>query len=240
MENGTHRVYNFTMDTLDSKYLWGKLDFVFKSLKRAAKFKVAFGFGLKNVEDGSLKYFLHTKVRTLLERSKPATIIEDLTKIKSAVTNTDVIESCTREWANTKLKLYKLTNVKKFATIFKEDPMCCNDTVLPNPHLKNHSVKCLTYKMKIQKPHDDNICLFRALALHLNKNERLKSKTSSLFSLFLKKNWWNWSCKPSRCLYGSLCNSGGNCSSRYFLVSYWHCRRIYAWGACEEESGETL
>ena len=41
------------MDTLDSKYLLEKLDFVIDSLKRAVKLNVKLGFLLKNIEDGS-------------------------------------------------------------------------------------------------------------------------------------------------------------------------------------------
>ena len=39
-----------------------------------------------------------------------------------------------------------------------------------------------------KKPYKDKLCLFRALALHLNGNERLKEKTSKLFNLFLIKS----------------------------------------------------
>ena len=57
MENGRHRIYNFSMDSLDSKYLFEMLDVVFGSLKCAIKLNVAVGFGLKNVEDGSCRYY---------------------------------------------------------------------------------------------------------------------------------------------------------------------------------------
>ena len=36
-----------------------------------------------------------------------------------------------------------------------------------------------------KKTHKDNLCLFRALALHLHGNERLEEETSILFILFL-------------------------------------------------------
>ena len=55
MENGRHRVYNFAMDTPDSEHLLEKRHVVFDSLKYAAKLKLAFGFELKNMEDGSCR-----------------------------------------------------------------------------------------------------------------------------------------------------------------------------------------
>ena len=54
-----------------------------------------------------------------------------------------------------------------------------------NPLLKNHTVNCLTFEKNTRKPYNDNVCLFRALALHLHGNERLQEETSMLFNLFL-------------------------------------------------------
>ena len=60
--------------------------------------------------------------------------------------------------------------------------MGCKGTVLPDPLLKNHSVKCLP-----RKPYIGILCLLKALALHLHGIERFDKETSNLFSLFLKK-----------------------------------------------------
>ena len=65
--------------------------------------------------------------------------------------------------------------------------MGCKDTVLSDRQMKNPSVKCLTFEENTQKPYIDNLCLFRALALHLHGNERLESETSKLFILILEK-----------------------------------------------------
>ena len=63
--------------------------------------------------------------------------------------------------------------------------MGCKDSVLPEPLLKNQNVNCLTYEQNTEKPYKDNLCLFRALALHLHGNERLEEETSKIFNLFL-------------------------------------------------------
>ena len=63
IENGSHRVYNFAMDTLDPKFLLEKLDVVFDSLKCAGRLNVAFGFVLKNIEGGNCRYYYaHEKI----------------------------------------------------------------------------------------------------------------------------------------------------------------------------------
>ena len=45
------------MDILDAHTSSQKLDTVFEKLKCAAKMNVAFGFVLKNIEDGSCRYY---------------------------------------------------------------------------------------------------------------------------------------------------------------------------------------
>ena len=96
---------------------------------------------LKNVGDGSCQYYYARENNTLLERSKIVATTEDLTKIKTLLSNTDIIQLCAGERANTKWKFHKLTKVTIFEALLKEGPMGCKDTVLPDTLLRNHSVK---------------------------------------------------------------------------------------------------
>ena len=151
---------------------------MFDSLKCAAELNIAFGFVLKNVEDGSCRYYYKHENFTFLERYKLVATTEDLTKVKNLINNIDVIESCTKERGNTKRKFHKLTIVPIFTALLKEVPMGCKDTVLPDPLLKNPSVRCLTYEENIRQPYNDNLCLLRALVMHLRGNDRLVDETS--------------------------------------------------------------
>ena len=63
--------------------------------------------------------------------------------------------------------------------------MGCKDAVLPESLLRDPSIYCLTFERNTRQPYNDNLCLFRALALHLHGNERLEEETSKLFNLFL-------------------------------------------------------
>ena len=63
--------------------------------------------------------------------------------------------------------------------------MGCEDTVLPEPLLKNHNVNCLTFQRITRQPYNDNLCLFRALALHLHGNAKRQEETSEISNLFL-------------------------------------------------------
>ena len=65
--------------------------------------------------------------------------------------------------------------------------MVCRNAVLPEPLFKNHTINCLTFEENTRQPYNDNLCLFRAPALHFHKNQRLGEETLKLFKLFINK-----------------------------------------------------
>ena len=122
VEKGRHRVFNFAMSTFDNSLNNKKLDLVFNGLKCAAKVNLAFGFVLKNVEDGSCRYFYAHENNTLMERSKLVCTPDDITNLIEKIQKMDIVDLCTRERANTKWKFYKLTNLTAFAALLKDVP----------------------------------------------------------------------------------------------------------------------
>ena len=131
--------------------------------------------------------FTHTKTIPLLDRSKLVCTLDDLAKLKDFFNKTDVIEFCSRERMNTKWRFYKLTNLTVFAALHKDVPMGFKNAVLHEPLLKNCTINCLTFEESTRQPYNDNLCLFRALALHLHSTQRLEEETSKLFNLFINK-----------------------------------------------------
>ena len=181
LENGRHRVFNFAM-------LNQKLDYVFKELICNAKVNLAFGFVLKIFGDGMCRYFYAHENITVMERSKLVCTQTDKTNLKDRMQKMDIVDICTRERANTKWKFYKLTNLTIFAPLLKDVPMSCKDTILPEPLLKNHNVNCLAFEKNTLQLYNDNLCLFRALALHLLGNKKLEEETSKIFNLLLNNS----------------------------------------------------
>ena len=96
-----------------------------------------------------------------------------MTNLKDRMQEMDIVILGTRERANTKWKFYKLTNLTVFASLLKDVPMGCKDTLLPEPLLRNGNVNCLTFEKNTLHTYNDNLCLFRALALQLHGNEKL-------------------------------------------------------------------
>ena len=188
LENGRRRVFNFAMSTFDISSLNDKLHYVFKELKCAAKVNIAFGFILKNIEDGMCRYFYAHENNTVMEKSKLMCTPVDIANLKEKLEKMDIIELCTRERANTKWKFYKLTTLTIFASLLKDVPMGCKDTILPESLLRNRNVMCLTFEKNTRQPYNDNLFLFRALSLHLHGNEKLEEDTSKIFNLFLNNS----------------------------------------------------
>ena len=115
-----------------------------------------------------------------MERSKLVCTQTDMNNLKNRMQKMDIVDICTRERSNTKWKFYKLTNIRIFASLLKDVPMGCKDTVLPEPLLKNRNVNCLTFERNTRQPNNDNLCL-----LHLHGNEKLEEQASKIFNLLL-------------------------------------------------------
>ena len=187
LERARHKVFNYAVKTLNETILNEKLDHFFKNSKCAAKVNLAFGFILKNIEDGGFRYFYAHENNTLLDRSKLVCTHDDLANLKDFLNKTDVIDSCSRERMNTKWRFYKLRNLTVFAALLKDVPMGCKNAVLPEPLIENHTINCLTFEESTRQLYNDNLCLFRVLPLHLHGTQRLEEETSKLFNLFINK-----------------------------------------------------
>ena len=185
IEIGRHRVFKFAMSFFVISLLNDKLDYVFKKLKCAAKVNLAFGFVLKSFEDGMCRHFYAHENNTILERSKLVFKQVDMTNLNDRMQKMDNIDILNREWSNTKWKFCKLTNSTFFASLLKDVPTGCKYAVLPEPLLKNQNVNCLTFEKNTRQSQNYNLCLCRALALHLHGNEKLEEETSKVFNLFL-------------------------------------------------------
>ena len=57
-----------------------------------------------------------------------------------------------------------------------------------DPNLcRKKTVSCLTFVENTRQPKIDRLCLFRVLALLLNRNQNLEGKTSKMFGLFFNR-----------------------------------------------------
>ena len=152
-----------------------------------SKIESGFWFHFGKYRGWRFRYFYAHENNTLLDRSKLVWTHDDMSKLKDFLNKTDVIESCSREGMNTKWRFYKLTNLTVIAALLKDVPLGCKDAVLPEPILKNCTINCLPFEENTRQPYSDNLCLFRALALHLHGNHWLEEETSKIINLFINR-----------------------------------------------------
>ena len=78
--SGRDKLFHYARENLNSKIVDEKLDHFFNNFKCAAEVNLAFGFILKNIEDGGFKHF-NAQENTLLDRTKLVCTQDDLAKL---------------------------------------------------------------------------------------------------------------------------------------------------------------
>ena len=184
---GRQHVFNFASTNVTPKFLREKIQQVFESLLCAAKVNLALGFVLRNVEDGSYRFFYAHENSLLLERSLLIANKEDMTEFQQRLDDLNIVELSTRERSSTKWKLLFTTNVTIFAALLKSVPVGCKDILLPPNLVKRSDVNCLTYKSNKER-YNDNLCLLRAVCMHKTGNERVEEETKKLLNAYLAAN----------------------------------------------------
>ena len=155
LERSSHKVLNYSVETLNETIVNEKLDLFLNNLNCEAKVNLAFGFILKNIGDGGFRNSYAHENKTLLDRSKPVCTHDDLAELKDFLYQTDVIESCSRERMNTKWRFYKSTKLTVFVVLLKVLPLGCKNAVLPETLLKNHTINCLTFEDNTRQPYNE-------------------------------------------------------------------------------------
>ena len=90
LERARHKVINYAVEILNETIVNEKLDHFFNNLKCATKVNLAFGFILRNIEEGGFRYFYAHEKNTLLERSKLVCIHDDSAISKDFLNKIDV------------------------------------------------------------------------------------------------------------------------------------------------------
>ena len=187
MENGRHNVFNFQLPKLDPHLVNENLDQIFEKLDCAERVKIALGFVLCKIESGEYGYFYAHENNTLFDKSMLLCTKADLTTIPNKVNKQDILKVCTQERQKTNWRFKLITNKTIFAALLKNVPMGCPDSVILEPVLRKNHVTYLVSDQNTKQPYNDNLCLFRALAVHLPGTTSLETATSMIFIVFLKK-----------------------------------------------------
>ena len=183
-EHGRQELFNFSLSDLDTKEIKKKLDEVFANLSCAAKINLALGFLLQNIETNDYRYYYPHENNLLLDRAFLLSNKNDLLNLQNEIEKLDLVETCTQERQNSKWRFTVITNVTVFATLLPNIPMGCTDLPLPEPLLRNPEINCLLSNGH-DEPYNDNLCLFRANAIHLFGSVDVELYATEVFHNFL-------------------------------------------------------
>ena len=180
-------IHNFPLREYNIDFIESKLDEMFRSLSCAAKFNVSLGYLLKNIDTGAFRFFYPQDNNALLEHPVTVANANDLLNLKRQLQEINYISKVTANRPDTKSKFYKLTNVTITATLLRNVLLGCPDIELPQFLIGHKGVTTLLFDRTNNKLHSDNFCMFRGLAMHLEKRTTgVEQKTQQLFTDFCR------------------------------------------------------
>ena len=127
---------------------------------------MSFGFILRNNETGALQYYYASRNNEqVFEAPFQITTEADLPHVREALLNLDVLEWVRQRRPNSKWVVEQVTNITFFVTKLRGHPIG-RGTYLPSYLAENHGLVALDRNRNNGKVYSDNLCFFRALALH--------------------------------------------------------------------------
>ena len=183
LERTLSAIINFQVRHLDITEIQTALEIVFRTQPTAFKLKISMGYILRDMGTEELHYYRSSQNNQLLV-TEPETISTsgELAAFQARVGEINLMQHVT--YPNSRFTFVKLTNVTFFVTKLLRVPIG-SSVELPKHLLTNKGLISLV-KLKGQ-PYNDNLCLFRCLALHMNHHvERLEMVTRQLFDTYKK------------------------------------------------------
>ena len=130
------------------------------------KLNVSFGFILRNNETGALQYYYASRNNEqVFEAPFQITTAADLPHVREALLNLDVLEWVRQRRPNSKWVVEQVTNITFFVTKLRDHPIGRGQS-LPHYIVENSGTDALDSNRQTGKIYSDNLCFFRALALH--------------------------------------------------------------------------
>ena len=156
--------YNLRVDSLDVDGIAAKLNDIFHKQTKSFKIQVSFSFVLRNNVDGSYRFYYGSYNNTLLDKPAVVSNREGLERFIQQLRDMDIFESILQQRPNSKWVYNVVTNVI-FSLTFLDFPIGSR-VALPDYLMNHRSIIALARDRNNNKPCDDNLCFFRALAIH--------------------------------------------------------------------------
>ena len=176
--------YNYRLTTLDTRDLEQQLRRVFDEQNYSFKINLSYGFVLRNKNTGRYRYF-HSSFNCCgryLDEPSLVTNSQDFETFLQRIRLPDVLQWVGSQRPDSAWVVEIVTNATFFINKIIDHPIGCVNTILP-PYLKRNKAVITLERDQHNKRYNDNLCLFRCLALHRGANvRRLEPSVAQLYA----------------------------------------------------------
>ena len=178
--------YNRRLTSLDTRDLYEQLRVLFEEQTTSFKINCSFAFILKNKTTNRLKYYHSSNncCGRLLEEPSLITNRGDFDRFLARIQESDILQWAIAQRPNSDWVCEHVTNATFFLNKIVHHPIGCVGITLPDYLKHNKAIVGLT-KDEHGVTYNDNLCLFRCLALHQGCDvRRLETTVVTLYAKY--------------------------------------------------------
>ena len=160
--------YNHRLTTMDTRELQEPLRQLFEEQTTDFKVNLSFGFILKQKVTGRLRYYHSSNncCGRLLEEPSLITNRGDFDRFLARIQESDILQWAIAQRPNSDWVCEHVTNATFFLNRIVQHPIGCVGVTLPDYVKHNKAIVGLEKDHHRNATYNDNLCLFRCLALH--------------------------------------------------------------------------
>ena len=183
--------YNHRLTTMDTRELQEPLRQLFEEQTTDFKVNLSFGFILKQKVTGRLRYYHSSNncCGRLLEEPSLITNRGDFDRFLARIQESDILQWAIAQRPNSDWVCEHVTNATFFLNRIVQHPIGCVGVTLPDYLKHNKAIVGLEKDHHRNATYNDNLCLFRCLALHQGCAVRhLEATVSTLYAKYSHKD----------------------------------------------------
>ena len=163
--------YNHRLTSLDTRDLHDQQFLLFDQQTTAFKINCSYGFLLKNKTTNRFRYYHSSNncCGRLLEEPSLITNRDDFDRFLARIQESDIMQWAVAQRPNSDWICEMVTNATFFLNRIVDHPIGCVGINLPDYVKNNKAIVGLEKDRYRKTTYNDNLCLFRCLALHLGR-----------------------------------------------------------------------
>ena len=179
--------YNHRLTSLDTRDLHDQLFLLFEEQTTAFKVNVSFGFILKQKATSRLRYYHSSNncCGRYLEEPSLITNRADFDRFLARIQESDILQWAVAQRPNSDWVCEHVTNATFFLNRIVDHPIGCVGINLPDYVKNNKAIVGLEKDRYRMTTYNDNLCLFRCLAIHQGCDVRcIEATVATLYAKY--------------------------------------------------------